>query len=75
MTYLKRIKDEGPGKAVGTFATSPIERDNILHQAWDPITEGNHKHLMQDANTFVHKYVDSDCVFKSDQFDIGPLSV
>jgi ribonuclease HI len=73
MTALKRVVDRGPGKGVGTLATSPSERDQVLHDAWDPITEGN----IEDVDAAAARFMDSyqDFTVKLPEFKIGNLTM
>jgi len=73
MIFLRRLEEDGPKKPKGSFATTPSEVDKILHQAWDPITKGNHIDLRREAKEFVSKY--DDCVFKCSPQKIEPLTV
>ena len=73
MTHLKRVTNMGPGKGIGTFATSPKEIDTILHHVWDPITDGNHHDLRAAAQAFLDKYAQH--MVTLPQFHVELLSV
>ena len=46
----------GAGKPAGSLATHPMDRDQILHHAWDLITQGNVSDCHQAAQAFLEKY-------------------
>ena len=56
MVALKRPADAGPGRPKGSSATHPIERDDILHFVWDPITHGNVDDTKAAADSFFAKH-------------------
>jgi ribonuclease HI len=73
MTALKRPHDKGPGKPVGSYATHPVERDEILHSAWDPITHGNVKDTALAAKQFFAKH--SKHITRLPEYKLDNLSV
>ena len=68
MSHLTRIQGKGKDKPAGSITTDPKEIDEILHQAWDKITQGNSCDPEFDACQFASKYYKH--IFKSAEFDI-----
>ena len=73
MTVLKRPYDKGPGKPVGSYATHPIEKDDILHFVWDPITHGNAQSLKRDVYHFQNSY--QHFIYKAPEWQLQDLTV
>ncbi len=56
MTHLTRTKDQGQGTPKGSITSNPKEIDELLHEVWDPITEGNTEDPLTAARDFLQKY-------------------
>ena len=58
---------------MGSYATHPVERDEILHSVWDPITHGNDKDTTLAANRFFAKH--SKHITRLPEYKLDNLSV
>ena len=71
LQFLSRTKIGPLGQGIGTLTSDPIELDNIVHEAYDPIFEGNIEDQNAHADSFIAKRHDT--LFTSPTFAIEPI--
>ena len=70
--FAKRTKPGPLGQAIGTYATSPEEVDEIAMHAWQKVYAGNVADMASMVDNFISKY--GKAIFTSETFQIGDIT-
>ena len=73
MAHLQVLQrtDDHPSRPKGTYTADPVEIDEIVQQAWDPIYNGNQTDLQAVVDNFLIKY--DDYIYKAPPFQMGEV--